>query len=274
MPEVNITPETSTDNAAHIEAMVAKAEGRTPEQEAAGEPAKAAEQAPAERPAWLPAKFATPEDMAKAYAALEGKLGGKKEGDDTVAAGEGEDAAETKEGVDEAAKQAVQAAGLDMNALGNKIAQNGDLDAADYAKLEQQGISKEMVQSYVAGQQAIAQQLVARMHETVGGEETFNNILTWAGENLSKEEIAAFNTTIDSGSEASIRLALQGLDARFRAAGGAAPKLVGAPRTAAASGDVFRSTAEITKAMADPRYARDPAYRADVMRKLERSSVI
>ena len=35
----------------------------------------------------------------------------------------------------------------------------------------------------------------------------------------------------------------------------------------------FRSQAEVVQAMSDPRYDNDPAYRQDVMRKLERSNV-
>jgi hypothetical protein len=38
-------------------------------------------------------------------------------------------------------------------------------------------------------------------------------------------------------------------------------------------GDVFRSQAQLIAAMSDPRYDNDPAYRADVVEKLERSDV-
>jgi len=37
------------------------------------------------------------------------------------------------------------------------------------------------------------------------------------------------------------------------------------------SSDQFRSQQEVVRAMADPRYEEDPAYRMDVMEKLERS---
>ena len=38
-------------------------------------------------------------------------------------------------------------------------------------------------------------------------------------------------------------------------------------------GDVFRSNAEVTTAMKDPKYEHDHAYRQDVQDKLERSNV-
>lgn len=269
MTEVNITPEKGDDTQEHIDAMVKKAEGK--EETPAQAPAAAGNEQAAERPEWLPEKFKTPEDMAKAYAALEGKMGGKN--DDPGAGGDEEKPAEQAE-AEEAANKAVEAAGLDMDALGSKIAEKGDLDAEDYAKLEKQGISQEMVKSYVAGQQALASQLVSRMHETVGGEENFNELLSWAGENLSADEIEAFNKTIDSGSEASVKLALQGLHSRQQAEAGKSPNLLGGTKNRGGEGGVFKSTAEVTRAMADPRYAKDPAYRAEVMAKLERSSVI
>ena len=38
-------------------------------------------------------------------------------------------------------------------------------------------------------------------------------------------------------------------------------------------GEVFRSQAEVVKAMQDSRYDRDPAYRRDIQDKLERSDI-
>ena len=39
------------------------------------------------------------------------------------------------------------------------------------------------------------------------------------------------------------------------------------------SEDTFRSQAELVKAMSDPRYEDDPAYRQDLIEKLDRSDV-
>ena len=38
-------------------------------------------------------------------------------------------------------------------------------------------------------------------------------------------------------------------------------------------GDVFRSQAEVVRAMSKPEYENDPAYRQDVYNKLERSNI-
>lgn len=256
MTEVNITPEQPTETQAEIDALVAKAEGKeTP----AVEPKAEAEGTP-ERPEWLPAEFETPEDMAKAYAAQK--------------ANANEDGEASPADADKAAEGIVEAAGLDMNELGQKINANGDLDEADYEALAKQGVSKEMVQQYVAGQQAVAEKLVADLHAQVGGKEKFDGLIEWAAENLSKDEIEAFNTTVDTASPAAVKLALSGLQSRQVSAMGSTPNLVGGKRGTGESADVFRSRSEMTAAMADPRYGSDPAYRADVVAKLGRSKIM
>ena len=45
------------------------------------------------------------------------------------------------------------------------------------------------------------------------------------------------------------------------------------PTAPPASGDVFRSQAELVSAMNDRRYDSDPAYRQDVIEKLDRSNL-
>jgi len=39
------------------------------------------------------------------------------------------------------------------------------------------------------------------------------------------------------------------------------------------STDFYRSQQDVVQAMSDPRYERDPAYRQDIMDKLERSDL-
>ena len=44
-------------------------------------------------------------------------------------------------------------------------------------------------------------------------------------------------------------------------------------KAADSRGDVYRSQAELVAAMGDPRYDSDPAYRADVIQKLDQSDL-
>ena len=95
-------------------------------------------------------KFDTQEDLEKAYKELESKIGSPKE--------------ETKEeptlDIPEGnAEEVVEAAGLDMESLQQEFSDKGELTAESLAKLEKVGINKDIVDSYIQGQQAVAQQI-------------------------------------------------------------------------------------------------------------------
>ena len=66
--------------------------------------------------------------------------------------------------------------------------------------------------------------------------------------------------------------AVQALALKYQDQAGRDGKMVTgkAPKT---SGDVFRSQAEVVKAMSDPKYDMDPAYRQDILEKLDRSNL-
>jgi len=215
-----------------------------------------------ERPAWLPEKFKSPEDMAQAYAELEKKNSAPK----TPEAGEPPaDAA--------AAAAQVQAAGLDFGALTTEYNDAGELSEATYAKLAEKGIPKETVDAYIAGQEALAQQSIDAVLSEFGGADEYTKMVTWAATGLSKNEVAAFNSAMDNGTVDSIKLTIAGLKARYVAANGKDPSLLDGGN-GEASTDVFRSTSEMTTAMKDPRYAKDPAYRRDVQEKVARSTIL
>jgi hypothetical protein len=224
----------------------------------------------ADRPAWLPEKFASAEDFAKAYGELEKKLGAPKV--ETPAAPASTEIPATPD----AARSQVENAGLDFDALSAEFNKDGKLSEATYEKLAKGGINKTVVDQYVAGQQALASQIRTDVFTAAGGEEAYTDMVTWAKDSLSAAEVEAYNATMNSGNVASMKLAVDGLKARFTAANGSAPSLVGggSSRSNAAQGDVFRSVAELTTAMKDPRYSTDPAYRADVTAKLGRSNIM
>ena len=109
------------------------------------------------------------------------------------------------------------------------------------------------------------------LKSAVGGEKQYNEMLGWAGQNLTNEEIEAYDSIMDKGDPAAAYWAVQALSYRYRDANGVEGDLVQGKSPGA--GGTFRSQAEVVQAMSDPRYDSDPAYRQDVMRKLERSNV-
>ena len=116
--------------------------------------------------------------------------------------------------------------------------------------------------------EAQAQQLF----EMVGGEKAYNSMIQWAGQNLSQEEIQMYDQVMASGNASSIYFAVQALANKYGDATGSDGQLLTGKGTANQS-QGFRSQQELVQAMSDPRYDRDPAYRQEVMQKLENSDV-
>ena len=109
------------------------------------------------------------------------------------------------------------------------------------------------------------------LKNAVGGEKQYNEMLGWAGQNLTSDEIEAYDSIMEKGDPAAAYWAVQALSYRYRDANGVEGDLVQGKSPGA--GGTFRRQAEGVQAMSDPRYDSDPAYRQDVMRKLERSNV-
>ncbi|MGV2169636.1 capsid assembly protein [Agrobacterium sp. 16-172Ci] len=215
-----------------------------------------------ERPAWLPEKFSSPEDLAASYAELEKKLSGGQE----------EKPATTTETPLEEARSVVDGAGLDFNALSDEFISTGALSEGSYKTLAEKGFDRDLVDSYIEGQTAKADLFRAEVLLEVGGEQSYTDMVTWAAQNLSKAEIEAYDAQVDSGNLTAAKMAVAGLKARFQRDNGEEPDLLNGD-TGGASVETFRSTAELTAAMRDPRYKKDAAYRADVERKLAKSSL-
>lgn len=252
----------------HIEAMIAKvdaAEAAATETQPKVAVEQAAEQPAESRPEWLPEKFKSPEELAKAYAELESKLG-KKEPEEKP--GEA-----PEEPAQEAAKEELANRGLSFDEFSQEYAQHGALSEDSYKKLEQAGIPKEVVDQFIAGQQAIATRLETEVKSLVGGDEGFQELAAWAAENLSDEELAAYNRAVSSGDIGQAKLAVSGLYHRFQESRPNEPKLLqgagGKP-----SADVYESLAQLQEDMSNPKYKTDPAFRAKVQDKLARSEIL
>lgn len=228
-----------------------------------------AQPASPERPDWLPEKFKTPEDLAKAYGALESKLGAlpsERGADEPPPEGtEGDTPPEPGQ-----AQRAVEGAGLDFQAMSQEFAESGELSEGTYESLEKAGFPKEMVDQYIQGQQALADRFQNEVFTSVGGEDAYKNIVAWGVENMTEAEMDAYDSAMNSGNQEQIKLAVRGLADRYRGAVGE-PSLVTGKTGAGAVGDVYTNWADVRLDMADPRYAESPDYRARVEQKIARS---
>jgi len=225
------------------------------------------------KPDGLPEKFNSVEDLVKSYSELEKKLGGQsKEAIDPVSKATQKTETSKSDGKLEIAEQAVSDAGLDMSSLQKEYSEKGELDAKSYEALEKVGISKQYVDNYIAGQEAIANQQAVEIKETVGGDEAYQEMVDWASKNMTEGEKQAYNKAVNSGDMDTVKLAVNALKGQFERANGVEPKLVtGKAQPTAEQG--FESWAQVTEAMSNPRYAKDIAYQNEVKNKLANSNL-
>jgi len=225
------------------------------------------------KPEGLPEKFNSVDELVKSYSELEKKLGEQSQPTeksvDPVSKTELKE--QPKSDLDIATK-AVDSAGLNMESLSEEYAKDGKLADGSYKSLEKAGIPKDYVDRFIAGQQAIADQQSSSVKEMVGGTQAYDNMSEWAGQNLSETEKTAYNSAVNSKDLEAVKLAVVGLKARYAQSTGSEPKLV--EGKASASGEQgFQSWAQVTQAMSDPRYAKDPAYQTEVKNKLANSNI-
>ena len=113
---------------------------------------------------------------------------------------------------------------------------------------------------------------VNTIKNSVGGEKQYESLVNWASETLDKDTVEAFDSLVNSGNAKAIQLAVQGMKAQYENENGYEGRML-TGKQPKSSGDVFRSQQELVAAMSDPRYDADPAYRQDVIAKLDRSDL-
>lgn len=215
----------------------------------------------------IPEKFKdkSAAEIAAAYVELEKKLGSKP----------AETPAPTPAKTPETpAPETKVPANVDLSKYEAEFVQNGKLSDASYAELQAAGRSKTEVDSYIAGQQARNEQAAQTIFDSVGGKETYGQMIKWAATSLNAQETAAFNTAVAHADPFVAQLAVQGLAARYSKEYGSSPTLVTGSRTNTGNG--FASVAEMTAAMQDVRYKpgpkQDPAYVKQIEQRVEASN--
>ena len=208
-----------------------------------------------DRPEWLDEKFKSPEDMAKAYAELQKKLSSAEESTE-----------EAKDNTVEGAQQEVIA-----NAT-LEYEQTGKLSEGTYEALENIGLPQSYVEEYIQGQEALRTVSITELHNSVGGQEEFDNMISWASESLGEGEFDVFNSMGSTGTPEQRSMAIKGLHARYSFESNS-PSL----KQGTTSGNAvkpFSSTKELQRAMSDRRYSEVPAYREEVEKRLSVSSIL
>jgi len=251
---------------------IAQAEERDAESLAVGEELEA------QHESLLAGKYKNAEELEKAYLELQGKLGGREEGEDELIFDDDDDDADEGEELDEAEFEANEAVEL-FEVLNEEYDENGSLSEESLDALKELS-SEELVNAYFQMQDKLSSEPsgvelsdadVHSIQQSVGGADNYQALTEWAADNFDADEIAAFDGVVESGNVGAINLALQALYYRYVDANGSDGELLQGKAAAPSNG--FRSQAEVVAAMQDSRYDRDPAYRADVMRRLENSDL-
>ena len=217
-------------------------------------------------------KYKSAQELEKAYMELQSKLGEQEKGETEVAEKEPEDKPTLSEG-----------ATLITSATDEYYANGNQLTPETLQKFSSMS-SQDLINAYMEVQQLpeyqqaqqtpveITDSQVNQIKNAAGGEAAYSNIINWAKSNLEAEQINAFDDVVNTGSVQAINLAVAGLKAQYDNANGVEGRMV-TGKAPTNSGDVFRSQQELVAAMNDPRYDRDPAYRQDVVEKLDRSNL-
>jgi hypothetical protein len=217
--------------------------------------AEAPPPAPAvERPGWLPEKFKSPEDLAKAYSELEKRFSGEKPAGASIE------------------QSASPQGALNLDSYAKEYEDNGSLSEESIQKLVSQGIPESVVRNYLDGVGALSERQTQQIYGLVGGEAQYSSMMEWASDNLDETEIDAFNEIMENGNPSAMQMAVKGLQARYAQTAGQPSKLIQG-EVSGPSGGAFRSVAEVSSAMKDPRYQKDPAYRRDVENRLKNSNI-
>ena len=219
----------------------------------------------------LAGKYKSAEELEKAYVELQKKLGEDKSEEQTSAEEKPDEKPQLSDGA-----SLITTASEEYYANGNKLS---DETMAKFSSMS----TKDLINAYMEVQSTqpaqqpaqeveITEAQINQIKNSAGGEREYANIINWAKSNLPKESIDAFDQVVNTGSVQAIQLAVAGLKSEYNNANGVEGKMV-TGKAAPNNGDVFRSQAELVRAMNDPRYDNDPAYRQDVIEKLDRSDL-
>ena len=221
----------------------------------------------------LAGKFKDAEDLENAYIELQKKLGDPSRDKPEAEA----DTTEPEEEVEEEEKEEeVDAEFLDK--LWTEAQKDDGISEETLKELD--GMSSADVAKMYLDYRSENNQPVAELTEeqstqlkaVVGGDKEYDSMIEWAKSNLNDTEIDMFDQVMGRADPYSCFFAVRTLANRYlEATGSEGQLLTGKP--ASNKQDNFRSQAEVVRAMNDPRYEKDPAYRQDIYDKLERSNL-
>jgi hypothetical protein len=221
----------------------------------------------------LAGKFKDAEDLESAYIELQRKLGDPSRDEPEAEA----DTTEPEEKVEKEEKEREDIDTAFLDRLWEESQQDsfneetlkelGEMDPKDLANMYLEYRSNNSVET-----QQLTEADADSLKGIVGGDAEYKSMINWAKENLNEQEIQMYDTVMNRAEPLSCFFAVQALANRYQDSTGVDGELL-TGKPASNKQDVYRSQAEVVRAMDDSRYEKDPAYRQDIYDKLERSNL-
>ena len=232
------------------------------------------EQMQADQESLLAGKYKNAEELEKAYIELQGKLGSpkeeaseeKKEELEIEPEGEKEEEVEKPSSSDILDRLWDQAVSKDYK--DETLQELSNMSARDIAQMH----LNYRAQNQQPEQEVITDEQVTQLKDIAGGDQGYTSMMGWAKDTLQKSEIDMYDAVMEKGDPLACFFAVQALKYRYDDASGVDGQMI-TGKAPSNRGDQFKSQAQVVEAMSDPKYDNDPAYRREVMEKLERSDI-
>lgn len=217
----------------------------------------------------LAGKYKDPKDLEKAYAELEKKLGEKSKEVSKEPESKTEPKKEAPKDTEPNLLDQLWEEGSNNKLTPETFDKIKKMNPVDVAKMAMQ--QRSQAQNTPQSREFTAKD-VSQIHGLVGGQENYNNMMSWAQQNVSEQEVNMYDAVMELGNPLAAYFAVQSLALKYQDQSGKDGQMITgkAPKSTA---DVFNSQAELIKAMEDDRYNDDPAYRQAIQSKLERSNI-
>ena len=190
----------------------------------------AREQEQAQQEEAILGKFKSPQELAKAYAELQRKMGQQGSKSDSSPDVESDAAPtevesySTEQASEIYGKEAVEklaGKGIDLANVMYRADSGEDISEHYDSLAETFNVPRQVVENYVSNAQGGASEEgglsdadATALMNSVGGQDAFNALSNWARGNLSQEELANYNAVVDSGNKEAISWALKAMQAR------------------------------------------------------------
>jgi hypothetical protein len=220
------------------------------EQLAEDQPEEQGQEEQPERPEWLLDKYKSVEEQAKAYVELQKKLGERKPDNESPPANN---------------------VGEVLESARTEFFEQNGLSDTTYGTLEKSGFPREVVDAFIAGQNAMREQFDNKVRSVAGNQH--DAMLDWADSNLTENQIAAYNNAYNSGDPDAAMMAAEYIFNRYKAENNKGVKVYQGETSGLGGVQPYGSMKEAAKDMGRPEYRdQNSSFHKQVQRRLQVST--